>query len=77
MVRINIEINIYSQGFSSDFNQQSFLSLSRDSGPGRRRADRVRRAGRRQDVRGGPGDHSEHEQGGRLALQQSQEADIR
>lgn len=46
-------------------------------GPRWRCADRLRRASCGQDIWGGPRDHSEHEQSGGLALQQSQEANIR
>lgn len=49
----------------------------RYSGPRWRSADCLRGAGGGQDVRGGAGDDTEHEQSGRLAVQQSQEAHIR
>ncbi|KAG9346238.1 hypothetical protein JZ751_008063 [Albula glossodonta] len=45
-------------------------------GPGRGRVDHIRRAPCRQNLRGSPGDHSEHEQSGGFALQQSKKADI-
>lgn len=48
----------------------------RDPRPRRRSPDHIRRAAGGQNVRGSLGDHSEHEQSGGLALQQSQEVDI-
>lgn len=60
------------------YNQWSPPRLpGRYSGPRRRCADRLRGAGGGQDVRGGAGDDTEHEQSGRLSVQQSQEAHIR
>ena len=53
------------------------VSPFRHPGPGRRRVDRVRRDGERQDLRQRPADHPAHGQSGRLALQEDQEVVIK